>query len=154
MAQVKIKMPEEFLLKVSRLGNKTDEIIEKTLKTGGKIVLEVVKANLKSVIGKDLKFKKRSSGELISSLGISPADVDRNGIHNIKVGFNKPRFKQYEAKKDRSYYLITNAMIANVIEYGKSGQKPKPFLKPAKTKSIKSCIDAMKSKLDSEIKNI
>ena len=119
MAQVKIKMPEEFLLKVSRLGNKTDEIIEKTLKTGGKIVLEVVKANLKSVIGKDLKFKKRSSGELISSLGISPADVDRNGIHNIKVGFNEPRFKQYEAKK-----MSKNSMTVSGFKEKFSGQYP------------------------------
>ena len=27
MAKIEMKMPEEFLLKLSRLGNKTDEII-------------------------------------------------------------------------------------------------------------------------------
>lgn len=154
MAKVSIRMPEEFILKVSKLGNKTDEIVEKTLKAGGNVTLKSVKSNLKAVIGKDLKFEERSTGELISSLGVSPVDIDNKGIHNVKVGFNEPRRNQYAAKRKRSYYTITNAMIANVIEYGKSGQNPKPFLKSAKRKSRKACIDAMKAKLESEIDNI
>ena len=50
-------MPEEFLLKLSKLGNKTDEIISDALEVGGKIVLSEVKSNLKSVIGKNTKYK-------------------------------------------------------------------------------------------------
>ena len=38
MAKVNVKMPEEFLLKVSRLGEKTDDIIPKVLEAGGKVV--------------------------------------------------------------------------------------------------------------------
>ena len=45
----------------------------------------------------------------------------------------------------RSYY---------VLEYGKSGQPPKPFLKPAKVQSKEACIDAMKNKLESEMKKL
>ena len=154
MAKAVIKMPEEFLLKVSKLGNKTDEVIEKTLKVGGEVVLSTVKSNLQSVICKNLKYKGRSTGELVSSLGVSHVDIDNKGVHNVKVGFNEPRRNQYAAKKKRSYYTITNAMIANVIEYGKSGQSPKPFLKPAKNKSRKPCIEAMKATLESEMENI
>ena len=36
MAKVDFKMPEEFLLKVSRLAEKTDEIIPKVLEAGPK----------------------------------------------------------------------------------------------------------------------
>ena len=154
MAKAVIKMPEEFLLKVSKLSNKTDEIIEKTLKVGGKIVLSTVKSNLQSAIGKNLKYEGRSTGELVSSLGVSHVDIDNKGVHNVKVGFNEPRRNQYVAKKKRSYYTITNAMIANVIEYGKSGQLPKPFLKPSKNRSRKPCIEAMKVALESEMENI
>ena len=39
MAKIEMKMPEEFLLKLSRLGNKTDEIIPKVLEAGGEVVL-------------------------------------------------------------------------------------------------------------------
>ena len=35
MAKVQMKMPEDFLLKLSRLGNKTDEILPKVLEAGG-----------------------------------------------------------------------------------------------------------------------
>lgn len=154
MSKCEIKMPEKFLLKISKLGKETDKIVGQTLKVGGDIMLKSVKSHLKTVIGKDLKHKKRSTGELVNSLGVSPDDVDNKGIHNIKVGFNEPRRNQYEAKNKRSYYTITNAMIANVIEFGKSGQNPKPFLKPAKNKSRKACIAAMAEKLSEEINKL
>lgn len=154
MGKCEIKMPEKFLLKISKLGKETDKIVGQTLKVGGDIMLKSVKSHLKTVIGKDLKHKKRSTGELVNSLGVSPDDVDNKGIHNIKVGFNEPRRNQYEAKNKRSYYTITNAMIANVIEFGKSGQNPKPFLKPAKNKSRKKCIAAMKEKLKEELSKV
>ena len=40
MAQVSVKMPEEFLMKVSRLNEKTDVIIPVVLKAEGEVVLE------------------------------------------------------------------------------------------------------------------
>ena len=56
------------------------------------------------------------------------------------------------AKKKRSYYVITNALIANVLEYWKTGQAPRPFMRPAKVSSEKAAISAMKAKFDEEIK--
>lgn len=154
MAKVDVKMPEEFLLKVSRLADKTDEIVEKALEAGGEVVLAKVKSNLHSVIGKGTKYKSKSTGELALSLGVSPVKVDRNGVHNLKIGFNEPRRRQYAAKGKRSYYTITNAMIANTIEYGRHGQPAKPFLKPAKTASRKQCVAAMQATLEEEIEKI
>lgn len=154
MARCDVKMPEEFLLKVSKLGDKTDEIVDRVLKCGAEVVEKNVRMGLQAVIGQDTAFESRSSGELLDSLGISPSDVDSKGMHNIKVGFNEPRRKQYAAKGKRSYYTITNAMIANTIEYGKSGQSAKPFLKRAKSKSKKPAIQAMKQKLEEEISKL
>lgn len=154
MAKVEMKMPEDFLLKLSKLGSKTDEIIESCLEAGSQVVLAKVRGNLRSVIGSGTKYPSETTGELLSSLGVTPAKIDRKGTHNVKVGFNEPRRKQYKAKGKRSYYTITNAMIANVIEHGKHGQPPKPFLKPARTSSRKACIEAMKRKLDEEIQKI
>ena len=42
VAKVQVKMPEDFLLKLSRLGDKTDEIIPKVLEAGGEVVVEKV----------------------------------------------------------------------------------------------------------------
>ena len=143
MAKVSMKMPEDFLLKVSRLKDKTDEIIPDVLKAGGEVVLDKVKSNLDSAVGSDTKYPSRSTGELTAALGLSPALQDRDGNHNVKVGFSEPR-------RDGS----SNAKIANIIEYGKSGQPAKPFLKPARTTSRMPCIEAMKAKLEEEVNKI
>lgn len=144
MARMEMKMPEDFLLKVSRLNEKTDEILPKVLEAGGQVVLSRVKSNLSAVVGKGTKIPSRSTGELESALGLSPAKPKRNGSGwDIKVGFAEPR-------SDGD----SNAKIANILEYGKHGQPPKPFLKPAKTQSRKACIETMKSKLDEEVRRI
>jgi hypothetical protein len=143
VAKVDVKMPEEFLLRLSRLGEMTDEIIPKVLEAGGEVILSKVKSNLQSVIGSGTKYPSRTTGELASSLGLSPAKQDRDGNLNIKVGFSEPR-------KDGE----SNAKIANIIEYGKSGQPAKPFLKPAKSASRRPCIEAMKARLEQELGRI
>lgn len=143
MAKVTMKMPEDFLQKVSRLNDKTDEIIPRVLEAGGEVVLDKVKSNLNSAVGRDTKYPSRSTGELVAALGVSPALQDRDGNYNVKIGFSEPR-------RDGS----SNAKIANIIEYGKSGQPAKPFLKPAKSTSRKPCIEAMKAKLDEEVNRI
>ena len=143
MAKVSIKMPDEFLLRISRLGDQIDVIAPRVLEVGGKVVLEKVKSNLRTSIGKETKYPSRATGEMLSSLGLSPAKQDRDGNHNIKIGFTEPR-------KDGE----SNAKIANIIEYGKSGQPPRPFLKPAKSATRKSCIEVMKSRLEQELGRI
>ena len=140
MAKAEMKMPEDFLLKISRLGDQSDTIIPKVLEAGGKVVLDKVKSNLSSVVGKSTKIESRSTGELESALGLSPALMDRNGNLNVKIGFS-------ESRRDGG----SNAKIANILEYGKHGQPAKPFLKPAKTATRKPCTSAMIATLEEEV---
>lgn len=137
MAKCTCKLPDELLKKLSRLGSKMDDVSETVLETGGEIVLDKVRNNLQGVLSGE------STGELLGSLGLSKVLLGRDGNHNIKVGFAEPRS---DGK--------SNAMIANIIEYGKHGQSAKPFLKPAKSQSKKACIDAMTQKLEEEIKKL
>ena len=154
MAKATYKLPEDFLIKVSRLADRTDEILPRVLQAGGEVVEAKVKSNLQSVIGSGTKEESRSTGELVGALGVSPAMLDRDGNFNVKVGFDEPRRQQNAAVRKRSYKERTNAMIANVLEYGKHGQPAKPFLKPAKSASKNACIEAMKAKLESEMGNV
>ena len=139
MAKMEIKLPEELLSKMSKMGAKTDEINEKVLQAGGEVLLAEVKSRLSAVVGKDTKNPSRSTGELEDSLGLTSVKIDRDGNANIKVGFSEPR-----SKGD------SNAKIANILEYGKHGQLPKPFLKPAKTAAKAECISAMQKKFEEE----
>ena len=139
MAKVKIEMPDEFLNQIASMGNALDAAIPKALAAGGKVVLEKMKSNLQAAIGRGIKYKSRSTGKLAASLGISPAKLDRDGNLDVKVGFSEGRGN------------VSNAMLANLLEYGKHGQPPKPILKPTKTSSKKPCIDAMQSVLKEEL---
>lgn len=143
MAKVDIKMPDEFLLKVSKLGSDFDPVAEKVLKAGGEVVFKRTKSNLSAVIGKGTKHESRSTGELENALGVTSVRLDRNGNHNIKIGFSEPR-------PDGE----SNAKLANILEYGKHGQPAKPFLKPAKSASKSECISTMKSTFEEEVKKI
>ena len=143
MARVDIEMPEDFLLKISRLGNDFDKIAESVLEAGAEVVLEKVKSNLSGVVGSNTKYKSRSTGELERSLGVSPVRLNNDGNYDVKIGFS-------ESRSDGK----NNAKLANILEYGKHGQPAKPFLKPAKTASKKACTETMKAKLEEEVKRL
>ena len=137
MAKCSAKLPEELLKKLSRIGSNMDAIADSALKAGGEVVLKNTKSNLENMV------KGPSTGQLVYALGLSPVLLDRNGNYNIKVGFD-------EYRADGS----ANAMVANIIEYGKHGQPARPFLKNAKTKSKKECETVMAQKIEEEIKKL
>ena len=137
MAKCSAKLPEELLKKLSRIGSNMDAIADSALKAGGEVVLKNTKSNLENMV------KGPSTGQLANALGLSPVLLDRNGNYNIKVGFD-------EYRADGS----ANAMVANIIEYGKHGQPARPFLKNAKTKSKKDCETVMAQKIEEEIKKL
>lgn len=143
MASIKFKMPDDFLDKINNLGSHTDEVISKVLQAGAAVVESEMKSNLQSVIGKDTKEPSQSTGQLLSSLGTARVMQDRDGVFNVKVGFAENRT---DGK--------SNAMIASVLEYGKSNQKARPFIKPALRKSQDACISAMTRTLDEEVKKL
>lgn len=143
MAKADFKLPEEFLLKISRLGSDFDRVADSVLQAGGEVVLAKVRSNLSAVIGRATKYDSRSTGELEQSLGLSPVKLNREGNHDIKIGFSEPR-------SDGG----SNAKLANVLEYGKHGQPAKPFLKPAKSASKAECIRVMEQTLKEEVEKL
>ena len=143
MAKCTAKMPDDFIEKVSKLGNRTDEILGRVLAVGGEVVEDKVRSNLSAVIGKNTQEDSRSTGQLLAALGTSPARVNRDGDMDVKIGFSDNR------SDGRS-----NSMIAGVLEYGKHGQPPKPFMKPAKSASKAAAINAMVDKLNQEVESL
>ena len=140
MAKVTIKMPTNLMDQLAKVAEKTDRAIPKALEAGGKVVFEKMQANLHAAIGRGTKYKSRSTGKLFAALGVSPVKVNDGGNYDVKVGFS-------EGRGDAN-----NAMLANLIEYGKHGQPPKPFLKRTKSSSQTPCIEPMKTVLKEELK--
>ena len=139
MGKVKIEMPTQWIDTIAGMGSALDAAIPRALEAGGKVVLDKMKSNLRAAIGRGTKFKSRSTGKLAASLGVSPAKLDRDNNFDVKVGFSEGRGE------------ASNAMLANLLEYGKHGQPPKPFLKQTKSSSRKPCIEAMQAMLKEEL---
>ena len=138
MARVSIQLPMAFMDALTKIAAKTDTAIPKALEAGGKVVFEKMKANLHGAIGRDTKYKSRSTGKLLAALGVSPVKVNDEGNFDVKVGFSEGR-------------SVSNAMLANILEYGKHGQPPRPILKPTRASSSKPCIEAMQNVLNEEL---
>ena len=139
MAKVTIEMPTTLMDQLAKAAEKTDAAIPKALEAGGKVVYEKMQANLHAAIGRGTKYKSRSTGKLLGALGVSPVKVNDEGNYDVKVGFDENRGD------------ANNAMLANLLEYGKHGQPPKPFLKRTKSSSQAPCIAAMQSVLKEEL---
>ena len=139
MAKVAIRMPTNLMDQLAKVAEKTDRAIPKALEAGGKVVFEKMQANLHAAIGRGTKYKSRSTGKLLAAMGVSPVKVNGEGNYDVKVGFA-------EGRGDAN-----NAMLANLLEYGKHGQPPKPFLKRTKSSSQAPCIAAMQSALKEEL---
>lgn len=85
MAKAMMKMPEDFLMKVSKLESKTDEILPRVLESGAEVVESKVQTNLSAVIGKDTKFESRSTGSLNGLSGLQKLVRIRMGIGTSRL---------------------------------------------------------------------
>ncbi|MDR0957920.1 MAG: HK97 gp10 family phage protein [Clostridiales bacterium] len=140
MATATMKLPNKLLDGLSKLGNNAEKITDKMLVAGAKIIKDEAQSNLDSVVGENIKEENRSTGNLQSALGISPPKGN-GGYRNVKIGFEE---KRPDGK--------INALIANVLEYGKQGQPPKPFLSTAVKAKKSAAVAEMKRIFNEETK--
>ena len=139
MAKVTIYPGTDFLRRIEQMQGNVDQAIPRALETGGKVVCGIMRGNLSRVVGKNTKYDSRSTGKLEGALGVSPVKMNDSGTYDVKVGFAEGRGK------------VSNAMLANILEYGKHGQPAKPFLAPTKSKAQQPCLDAMEAELKREL---
>ena len=141
---IQIKLSSDFAKKLKKAGDRMDKVAEKALNAGADILEGKVRSNLSKVVGKDTKKESQSTGQLLNALGKTPVRMaPKADGWDIKVGFSEPR-------KDGT----PNALVANVLEYGKKGQSPKPFIKPALNSTRTKVRKKMSQVNDSEIERI
>lgn len=115
MAKCKINFPDELQSKLEQFSNKTDAIMQTVLEAGAAAAAPIFEQSAKSVVGS--VPNSRSTGELVHAIGTTDAKPNVDG-YDVKIGFHD----------ERSNGKSDNSTIASVIEYGKSGQPPKPML--------------------------
>ena len=137
MARMTIQGTDELELQLSKLADL--DIAKDVVWAGAQPIADEIRKGLQ----KNLQGSKHSKGDLLDSLGIAPPDIDKNGNTNTKIGFTG-----YDSKG------VANAVKARVMESGKSGQKKRPFIRPAINRSKDKALQAMQEKLDEKIELI
>lgn len=143
MARATINLPTTFLDALNAADTQLGQFAEDALTAGAAIVEPRMRANLAGAIGSGTKEPSRSTGQLLQALGTTQVRVNSAGTHNIKVGFGENR------RDGRS-----NALIANVLEYGRSNQPARPFLAPTRTQTRRGAVEAMKQVMTARIGKI
>ena len=143
MARVQIRLPNDFIDALASASSLIDNSAEQVLKAGANIVEPRMRSNLSAAIGSSTKQPSRSTGQLAKALGTAPVKVNSRGDYNVKVGFAENR------DDGRA-----NALIANVLEHGRSNQPARPFLAPTRSQTRRAAITAMKQTLAARIQQV
>lgn len=143
MARVQIKLPNDFIDALDSASSLIDNSAEQVLKAGANIVEPRMRSNLSAAIGSSTKQPSHSTGQLAKALGTAPVKVNSRGDYNVKVGFAENR------DDGRA-----NALIANVLEHGRSNQPARPFLAPTRSQTRRAAITAMKQILAARIQQV
>jgi hypothetical protein len=155
MAVMRFKGMEEYVLKLSKLAARTEEVAGKAIYAGAAIVADAIKSNIETlpVNNKinsstptpfDGLLSKQKDG-LIESFGISPLG-DKDGVYNVKLGFDG-----YNAIKTKKYPKgQPNQLIARAVESGSSVRVKHPFVDPAVKSAKAACVKKMQEVIDTE----
>lgn len=143
MARVQIRLPNDFIDALDSASSLIDNSAEQVLQAGANIVEPRMRSNLSAAIGSSTKQPSRSTGQLAKALGTAPVKVNSRGDYNVKIGFAENR------DDGRA-----NALIANVLEHGRSNQPARPFLAPTRSQTKRAAITAMKQTLATRIEQV
>lgn len=136
VANMSVKGIDDYIAKLSQLGSKMPEVAKKAVKAGANPLADEIRKGLEE----NLQGSKYATGDLLDSLGVSPAGVDKNGVYNAKVGFSG-----YDRKG------VPNALKARAMESGTSTQPKKPFMRPAIKRAKKRVLEEMGKSIDADL---
>ena len=143
MARVDVRLPNAVIDALTQVSNVVDDNAEQVLAAGAQVVEPRMRANLTAAIGRATKQPSRSTGQLVSALGTTSVKVNSRGVYNVKVGFAENR------RDGRS-----NALVANVLEHGRSNQAARPFLAPTRSQTRRAATQAMTTALAAAIEQV
>lgn len=161
MAVIRFSKLREYELMLGKLGDASKEICGEAIYEGAKIVADEVKNNLDSlnVTTDALAMQKAKKGEptyitqrakdgLIKSFGVTPMQKDRDGIYNVKLGFDGYN----DVKTKKWTHGQPNQLIARACESGSSAMIKQPFFRQAVQKTKRKAEARMAEVLDEKIK--
>ncbi|HCD43857.1 MAG TPA: hypothetical protein DEQ64_09015 [Lachnoclostridium sp.] len=159
MAKMTVKGIDEYALKLSKLGEKTEEIAGKAIYAGAEVVADSIKQNLDGLgtvddkynliaykQGRKSKLSEKQKEGLKKSFGITKMQKDSDGFYNVKLGFdgyNDVKTKKYPNGQP-------NQLIARIAESGSTFMNKTPFIRTAVNQTRKRAQEAMQKPIEEE----
>lgn len=149
---------DNFINELERFANDEPDIAKEVVNAGAQPVADRIRETLYKLqeepfhrLSESEEFSAvplRQKNDLLNSMGITPADVDKEGNTNVKIGFDG-----YGKLKTKKYPNgVPNALLARAIESGSSVRKKTPFVRPAVNKSRNAAIAEMDKVLNEKVK--
>lgn len=135
MAQA-FMLDDDFAIKLSRLGTDMEETAKKAIYAGAKIVADVMKVNLESVLSDE------ATGQLVEALGITPIGM-MGSEWSAHIGFDG-----YDSNG------VAFQLIARVLESGTSTRPKKPFVRKTMNQTKTKVAAAMQAVVEEEYQKI
>ena len=140
MAKCEMKLPDDILLSLSKLGDKLDTAAPRRWKRA-KVVLRQMQQNLRAVVEKIPNIRHAPKVIWNKALALRLLYKTRM-VTGISVSGG--RFQ--------GFYGCAKCPQSTGSGIRKSGQLPRPWMKPAKRKAKREMEQAMKAVLESEVK--
>ena len=140
MPKVTIKMPDDLMSRLGKLGDRIDDVADKMLEVGAPIAANAIKTELEGTIGVRIKGKSRSTGELARNLEHTPPRLTKSG-RAVYIKF-KGKYPDGTPREK----------VANILEHGRSNMRARPFAKKAIRGSKEAVGAAMAEVFERETK--
>lgn len=161
MAKFTSKGINEYVAYLQKVGQSTDEAVEKAVYSMADVVANKVRSNIQALptVSNEANvatyrqgYSRLSEPEkqgLLDGFGISRMQ-DENGFRNVKLGFDG-----YNSVKTKKYPKgQPNVLIARVTESGSRYRVKSPFVRTAVTASRSAAIKAGQGAFDEVVKGL
>lgn len=138
MAQFRLHGTENLLKQLEGLGNSSGLIQQKMVDSALPPLRNAIENNFDKI-----PLSDRSTGALKKSLTTVKATVEKSGTVKGEVGFT--------GKDEKG---VRNGLKAGVLEYGKSDQPARPFVRPAVNEVNEEVMAKMQQTFEQEINKL
>lgn len=144
--QLETQIPNALMRQLKQLEESIPDIEERMLSEGLKILEPEVKKNLQASIDKGY-----ATGELLQSVD-SKIETRKSGKTGVVYFKGTSKQQGYKTKNGvrlrRRKKAVRNGLKAAILEYGKQGQAPRPFVRTALNSKRAAIIAAMEKEFD------
>lgn len=141
--KVDVKLPTDLMQQLQHLSDNIEDIEGKMLDNATDVLKPEIEKNLKQAI-----TGKYATGELESSVAVKKKRTAKEKSNTVY--FKGTTIRQFKNGKTQK---VRNGLKATILEYGKNGQPPRPFVRPAMNAKRAEMIRVMEEIFDREVLN-